>query len=245
LDTRAEFTDSLLPEGKGAKSRAPSFLRALHASATTLASPPPQTLERNEYVDAHKGNRATSPADAHMAACTQLGMVTGAGGGGAGAAMLTRRARPVVSPGAGKTSTQHNQDAVRLRAPKLISAGWRRRRRAFDIVALAVPEPLSTLAASSLGEKADGADDAVVKKVFDPAIRDIASGDLAWTEVDQRLEVAMKGEVAGGSSGADGDDTDGYAVATARAASNAEAEAVDIVACMQWEVGGVNINPKP
>jgi len=94
---------------------------------------------------------------------------------------------------------------------------------------------LSTLAASSLGEKADGADDAVVKKVFDPAIRDIASGDLAWTEVDQRLEVAMKGEVAGGSSGADGDGTDGDAVATARAASNAEAEAVDIVACMQWE----------
>ena len=79
---------------------------------------------------------------------------------------------------------------------------------------------------------------AVVDKAvseFDSKIRDIASGGLtsALRAVDQRLEIAMKREAAGGTSSNGVDASDGEALAAAREASQAESQAVDIVACLQ------------
>ena len=84
---------------------------------------------------------------------------------------------------------------------------------------------------------------AVVTKAaseFDAKVQDIASSGLtsALRAVDERLEIAMKGEAAGGAAPAAGggggaDGLDGEALAAARAASDAEAQAVDIVGCLQ------------
>ena len=68
------------------------------------------------------------------------------------------------------------------------------------------------------------------KRTFAPDVEAIAKGGLAKAlpEVDARLTLAMRGESAGAQS-----DTDADALTAKRAASTAEDQAVDIVACLK------------
>ena len=68
------------------------------------------------------------------------------------------------------------------------------------------------------------------ERTFAPDVEAIAKGGLAKAlpEVDARLRLAMRGESAGAQS-----DTDADALTAKRAASTAEDQAVDIVACLK------------
>jgi len=68
------------------------------------------------------------------------------------------------------------------------------------------------------------------ERTFAPDVEAIAKGGLAKAlpEVDARLTLAMRGESAGAQS-----DTDADALTAKRAASTAEDQAVDIVACLK------------
>ena len=84
------------------------------------------------------------------------------------------------------------------------------------------------------------------ERTFAPDVEAIAKGGLAKAlpEVDARLTLAMRGESAGAQS-----DTDADALTAKRAASTAEDQAVDIVACLKQAgdlrgYGGARLVPR-
>ena len=84
------------------------------------------------------------------------------------------------------------------------------------------------------------------ERTFAPDVEAIAKGGLAKAlpEVDARLRLAMRGESAGAQS-----DTDADALTAKRAASTAEDQAVDIVACLKQAgdlrgYGGARLVPR-
>lgn len=119
----------------------------------------------------------------------------------------------------------------RAKMPRRPGSGSKRARVHIAYAAEGLTEGESDAAAGTAGPSAGGGDEekTKLKRSFSPVVRDIVSGglDAALGAVDQRLAVAMKGEAAGAAG------SDGEALAAARAASDAESQAVDIVECLK------------